>query len=49
MGGVGLFRHPDTLKNNWKLTIDREALDADKARVIEARDNQLLLLPLKDQ
>jgi len=46
---VGLFRHPDTLKNSWKLTIDREALDADKARVIEARDNQLLLLPLKDQ
>ncbi|MDF7785850.1 type VI secretion system lipoprotein TssJ [Pantoea stewartii] len=45
---VGLFRHPDTLKNTWKLTIDREALDPDKARVIEAGNNQLLLLPCKE-
>lgn len=46
---VGLFRHPDMMKNTWKLTIDREELDLDKARVIEAGNNQLLLLPLKDK
>ena len=46
---VGLFRHPDTLKNTWKLTIDRQALDPDKPRVIEAGDNRLMLLPLKDK
>lgn len=46
---VGLFRHPDTLKNTWKLTIDREALDPDKARVVEAGNNQLTLLPCKDK
>lgn len=46
---VGLFRHPDMHTNSWKLTIDREALDPDKARVIEAGNNQLMLLPLKDK
>lgn len=46
---VGLFRHPDTQKNSWKLAIDREVPDSDKTRVIEARDNPLLLLPLKDK
>ncbi|MGK3144617.1 type VI secretion system lipoprotein TssJ [Pantoea sp. C2G6] len=46
---VGLFRHPDMVKNSWKLTIDREALDPDKARVIEAGNNHLTLLPLKDK
>ena len=45
---VGLFRHPDMEKNTWKLTIDREALDPDKARVIEAGNNHLTLQPLKD-
>lgn len=46
---VGLFRHPDMVKNTWKLTIDREELDPDKARVIEAGNNHLALLPIKDK
>jgi len=46
---VGLFRHPDMVRNTWKLTIDREELDPDKARVIEAGNNYLTLLPLKDK
>lgn len=45
---VGLFRHPDMAKNAWKLTIDREALDPDKARVIEAGNNHLTLIPVKE-
>ena len=46
---VGLFRQPDTVKNRWKLTIDREALNPDKARVIEAGNNYLTLLPVKER
>lgn len=46
---VGLFRHPDMVKNTWKLTIEREELDPDKARVVEAGNNYLTLLPLKDK
>lgn len=46
---VGLFRHPDMANNTWKLTIDRKELDPDKARVIEAGDNHLALLPVKDK
>ncbi|BBO63724.1 Uncharacterized protein conserved in bacteria [Serratia marcescens] len=46
---VGLFRHPDMDKNTWKLTMGREELDPDKARVIEAGNNHLTLLPLKDK
>lgn len=44
---AGLFRDPDTVKNTWKLTIDREALDPDEARVIEAGSHYLKLLPPK--
>jgi type VI secretion system protein VasD len=46
---AGLFRQPDTVKNSWKLTIDREALEPDKARVIEAGNNHLTLVPIKDK
>lgn len=46
---VGLFRHPDMVKNSWKLVIDREELDPDKPRVIEAANNQLILVALKDK
>lgn len=46
---VGLFRHPDTVKNTWRLTLNREELDPDKARVVEAGDNHLTLLPVKDK
>lgn len=46
---VGLFRHPDMEKNSWRQVIEREALDPDRARVFEAGDNSLTLLPLKDK
>lgn len=46
---AGLFRHPDQVKNRWKLTIEREALDPDKARVIEAGNNALSLIAVKDK
>jgi len=45
---VGLFRHPDIASNSWKLVINREDLDPDKPRILEAGNNHLTLLPLKD-
>ncbi|RBQ35362.1 type VI secretion system lipoprotein TssJ [Rahnella aquatilis] len=45
---VGLFRHPDMDKNQWRLVIKREELDPDKARVIELGNNSLTLQPVKD-
>lgn len=45
---VGLFRHPDMANNTWKQVIAREDLDPDKPRVLEAGNNHLTLLPLKD-
>lgn len=45
---AGLFRHPDMVSNTWKLVIQREDLDPDKARVIEAGNNHLTLQPLRD-
>ncbi len=45
---VGLFRHPDMVKNTWKLVIKREELDPDKPRILEAGNNHLTLQPLKD-
>ncbi|MEG1213301.1 MAG: type VI secretion system lipoprotein TssJ [Leclercia sp.] len=45
---VGLFRHPDMVNNTWKLVIQREDLDPDKPRVLEAGNNHLTLQPLKD-
>jgi len=45
---VGLFRAPDSEKETWKLTLDREALDPDKPRVIEAGKNRLTLIPVKE-
>ncbi|KQN53036.1 type VI secretion system lipoprotein TssJ [Erwinia sp. E602] len=46
---VGLFRQPDLTGNGWKQVLDREALDPDTARVLEASENSLTLLPLKDR
>ncbi|MGR7120018.1 type VI secretion system lipoprotein TssJ [Klebsiella aerogenes] len=45
---VGLFRHPDMVNNTWKQVIDREDLDPDKPRILEAGNNHLTLQPLKD-
>ncbi|MCI8208931.1 type VI secretion protein [Pseudomonas sp. S25] len=42
---VGLFRNPNTQMNTWRLTLARDDLDPDVARVIELGDNQLMLRP----
>ena len=43
---VALFRDPDTRLNTWRLTLARDDLDPDRARVIELGDNRLTLRPL---
>jgi len=43
---VGLFRNPDVQANTWRLTLNRDDLDPDRARVIELGDNQLTLREL---
>jgi type VI secretion system protein VasD len=43
---VALFRDPDTRQNSWRLTLTRDDLDPDHARVIELGDNRLILRPL---
>ena len=39
---------PDQENNTWRLVISRDELDPDKPRIIEASNNQLTLLPVKD-
>lgn len=43
---VALFRQPDLPKNSWQQVIEREALDPDLPRVLEAAENSVNLLPL---
>jgi type VI secretion system protein VasD len=43
---VALFRNPDVQMNTWRLTLSRDDLDPDRARVIELGDNQLALREL---
>ena len=45
---VGLFRYPDMINNTWKLVVEREELNPDKARIIEAGNNHLTLMPVKE-
>ncbi|WP_368545040.1 type VI secretion system lipoprotein TssJ [Enterobacter soli] len=45
---VGLFRHPDMDNNTWRLVIERENLDPDKPRIVEAGKNHLTLQPVKE-
>jgi type VI secretion system protein VasD len=42
---VGLFREPDLHTNSWRLTLNRDDLNPDRARVIEMGDNRLALRP----
>lgn len=42
----GLFREPDLQGNTWRLTLKREDLEPDRARVIEVGDNRLTLRPV---
>lgn len=46
---AGLFRHPDMVNNTWKYVIQREDLDPDRPRILEAGNNHLTLQPLKDE
>lgn len=46
---VALFRTPDTQMNTWRLTLTRDDLDPDRARVIELGNNRLTLQPLKKE
>jgi type VI secretion system protein VasD len=43
---VALFRQPDSQLETWRLTLTRDDLDPDRARVIELADNLLTLRPL---
>ncbi|WP_166366858.1 type VI secretion system lipoprotein TssJ [Pseudomonas akapageensis] len=43
---VALFRDPETPMTPWRLTLAREDLEPDRARVIELGDNRLTLRPL---
>lgn len=43
---VALLRAPDTQLNTWRLTLTRDELDPDKARLIELGNNRLTLQPL---
>jgi len=40
---AGMFIAPDQVNNTWRVVIARDELDPDKARVIEAGNNQLTL------
>jgi type VI secretion system protein VasD len=47
---VALFREPDQPSSQWRLTLRRDDLDPDRARVIELSDSSLVLRPLaKDE
>jgi len=46
---AGMFMSPDQVNNTWRVVLSREDLDPDKARVIEAGNNQLILQALKDE
>ncbi|HEY0289388.1 MAG TPA: type VI secretion system lipoprotein TssJ [Pseudomonas sp.] len=43
---VGLFRQPDIQADTWRLTLTRDDLDPDRARLIELGDNRLTLRTL---
>jgi type VI secretion system protein VasD len=45
---VGLFRQPEMNGDGWKRVLARNELEPDKARVIEAGNNSLTLLPEKE-
>ncbi|MGX5100592.1 type VI secretion system lipoprotein TssJ [Enterobacter cloacae] len=46
---VGMFMSPDQENNTWRVVLSRDDLDPDKARVIEAGNNRLILQALKDE
>ncbi|MGC6031645.1 type VI secretion system lipoprotein TssJ, partial [Enterobacter kobei] len=46
---AAMFLAPDQTRNTWRVVIPRKDLDPDKARLIEAGDNRLTLLPVKEK
>ncbi|HKS33488.1 MAG TPA: type VI secretion system lipoprotein TssJ [Enterobacteriaceae bacterium] len=42
---AGMFISPDLVNNTWRVVLSRDDLDPDKARVIEASNHRLTLLP----
>lgn len=46
---AGMFMSPDQMNNTWRVVLSRDDLDPDKARVIEAGNNRLILKVLKDE
>lgn len=46
---AGMFMSPDQTNNTWRIILTRDDLDPDNPRVIEAGNNTLTLLPLKDK
>ena len=46
---AGMFMSPDQVNNTWRVVLSRDDLDPDKARIIEAGNNQLILKALKNE
>lgn len=46
---AGMFMAPDQANNTWRVVLSRDDLDPDKARVIEAGNNRLMLKAVKDE
>ena len=44
---AGMFMAPDQVNDTWRITLTRDDLDPDKARVIEVSNNRLTLKPLE--
>ncbi|MDC0692730.1 type VI secretion system lipoprotein TssJ [Klebsiella pasteurii] len=45
---AGMFMAPDQVNDTWRITLSRNDLDPDKARVIEVSNNRLTLKQLKE-
>jgi type VI secretion lipoprotein, VC_A0113 family len=46
---AAMFLSPDQKNDTWRVVLNREDLDPDKARQIELNQQKLILLPLKDK
>lgn len=46
---AAMFLAPDQTRNTWRVVIPRKDLDPDKARLIEAGNHRLTLLPVKEK
>ncbi|WP_340611479.1 type VI secretion system lipoprotein TssJ [Xenorhabdus bharatensis] len=44
---VAMFHSPDLTKNNWQIVIPKTALEPDKARQVELKNQAIYLLPQK--